>query len=144
MKIGFKHRVPTKPLRIGFKYKVAEEPAKVGFRRRSAPGPNRMSLPLWTEIVDREHRRLNTALNADKEYFDGSTAFRAVPPTVIPSLLETMGFKEDVCAQEYCDCMDAYAQGRFIGHGSYNAYKAARSHIGRIGSIPYSWKTWRD
>lgn len=117
MKIGFK-RLPPTPVRIGFKR----------VHRNSS---------LWSAIVDRDY-------NAKPNNMDGSCAARAIPPGDTPSLLKTMGFKDDVGAQEYCDLMDAYRDGKFPRQGGYQTYRAARGQVGRIGHVAYSWKTWRD
>lgn len=132
MKIGFKAMEPVPPVRVHQRFKSRREPepepVKFGFRKGRS---------LWSAIVDRDY-------SAKPNNMDGSCASRAVPPGETPTLLKSMGYKEDVGAPEYCDLMDAYAAGKFTGTGAYQTYRAARGQVGKLGHVAYSWKTWRD
>lgn len=43
-----------------------------------------------------------------REWFDGTTAARAVPPTHVPGLCEQTGCSEESTVEQYCAAIDAY------------------------------------
>lgn len=143
MKFGFKHR-QQEPEKFGFKHRKTKHNVKFGFKHRQTPGPNRLGVSIYEAIQHKAQRHVELERENvnNPAFFDGSSAHRACKPVTIPSLLQTMGFKEDVCIDEYLECMDAFHQGLFTGHGGETAYRSARASIGRLGSIPYSWRRW--